>query len=548
MTIKLKLSIVTLALAGLIVLMFLATWIVTSKQKDDGLVINLAGRQRMLTQKMTKEMLEFVKIKNETDTADEKLANQVRLTMKIFETTLSALKESGPAPTTLSFSGANRHCPRAEEPAYSQLAVVESLWSAFRLRMNRILENSTPVQGDLNWVLANNTKLLKEMNTAVVMMQKQSESKISLLITLQIIAIVLGVVLSLLAGKIVLGIVRRLNKVVDVARNMGNGDFSKRAKAMENNELGVILRELDEAMEKISVTLKALQKKSGGLSGSSAQLEEMSGTLRDNAQNMLEMANSVASASEEMSVNMNSVSTAVNQAGSNIKIISDSTKELSSTVDEIAGNTEKARSATMEAVDSVSLASKKVAALGSSADEIGNVIQTIEEIAEQTKLLALNATIEAARAGEAGKGFAVVANEVKELAAQTNSATEDIRLKIEAMQASTDGTITEINKITHVIENVNEVVNTIASAVEEQSITTRDIAGNIGQTTEATAEVTENVSQAAEVSGMISGDVIKVNQASEELTDISRELVKNAAALSSLSSEINEMVQIFKLK
>ena len=87
-----------------------------------------------------------------------------------------------------------------------------------------------------------------------------------------------------------------------------------------------------------------------------------------------------------------------------------------------------------EAAQLVQNTNQEISQLGRTADGIGQVIEVIQDIAEQTKLLALNATIEAARAGDAGKGFAVVATEVKELARQTAEATDDIRQRVEGIQ------------------------------------------------------------------------------------------------------------------
>ncbi|WP_245293399.1 methyl-accepting chemotaxis protein, partial [Methylobacterium sp. CCH5-D2] len=99
----------------------------------------------------------------------------------------------------------------------------------------------------------------------------------------------------------------------------------------------------------------------------------------------------------------------------------------------------------------------------------------ISQIAGQTNLLALNATIEAARAGEAGRGFAVVAAEVKELAAQTARATEEISTQIGRIQGSTDQAVGAIGGITGRIRDLSGVANAIAAAVEEQGAATQEI-------------------------------------------------------------------------
>ena len=151
--------------------------------------------------------------------------------------------------------------------------------------------------------------------------------------------------------------------------------------------------------------------------------------------------------------------------------------------------------------------------LGAAADEIGKVIEVIQDIAEQTNLRALNATIEAARAGEAGKGFAVVATEVKELAKQTASATDDIRRRIEGIQNSTGESVRAIGEISEVIKNVNEVSRTIASAVEEQSITTREIAQNVAQTTTAAEAVSRGVAESASACQEVTRNISQVDQA-----------------------------------
>jgi PAS domain S-box-containing protein len=229
------------------------------------------------------------------------------------------------------------------------------------------------------------------------------------------------------------------------------------------------------------------------------------------SENVSKQTSSAASATKGLTETMGSVASATEQSQANLVTVASVTEELTATVAEIARNAEQASDVAGNAVSSVESASEKVDELGLAAGEISQVIETIMEIAEQTKLLALNATIEAARAGEAGKGFAVVASEIKELAQQTNKATRDIREKIEAIQRATTGTISEIGAISKVIHEVNEFASTIATATEEQSITTLDIAGNISMATEGLSSVVSNINQVAEMTVEVSSNVAAAN-------------------------------------
>src|ERR1700675_2171495 len=123
-------------------------------------------------------------------------------------------------------------------------------------------------------------------------------------------------------------------------------------------------------------------------------------------------------------------------------------------------------------------ASLNVGRLRESSAAIGNVVNLIAQIARQTTLLALNSTIEAARAGDAGRGFAVVATEVKALAVQTQSATEEISKKIDALQKDAAGSVDAVHRISQAIEAIRPVFANVNGAVAEQNQTTGEMSDN----------------------------------------------------------------------
>ncbi|HAM48781.1 MAG TPA: hypothetical protein DCO73_13695, partial [Alphaproteobacteria bacterium] len=178
---------------------------------------------------------------------------------------------------------------------------------------------------------------------------------------------------------------------------------------------------------------------------------------------------------------------------SNIATVAAATEELSASEREISTQVAHSAGVAREAVARSREAGNAMAVLDRAGLQIGEVAKLISEIASQTNLLALNATIEAARAGEAGKGFAVVAGEVKNLAAQTARATDEISGNITAIQAATKEAVAAIGEIDTTIGQLDESSTAIAAAVEQQTAATGEIARNIDAGSRGTAEVTQNV-------------------------------------------------------
>jgi methyl-accepting chemotaxis protein len=164
-----------------------------------------------------------------------------------------------------------------------------------------------------------------------------------------------------------------------------------------------------------------------------------------------------------------------------------------------------------QAVKVTELTTSRVTGLTVAAQEIGQVLTMITEIASRTNLLALNATIEAARAGDAGKGFTVVAQEVKSLAHQTATATDHIARQVADIRAATAEAVEAIGGICDTIANINEVSASISAAVEEQGAATAEIVRSIEQAAGGTQEVSANIAdvqQVANDTGAASGQVL----------------------------------------
>ncbi len=218
--------------------------------------------------------------------------------------------------------------------------------------------------------------------------------------------------------------------------------------------------------------------------GVMSEFEAAASSMRAAALRMAEVANQTQARADSTAHQSDS-------ATENLAAVAAAVEELSATVGEISRQVAQAAAVATEAVQETRTSDERMLALTRSADRIGDVLSVISDVAGRTNLLALNATIEAARAGEAGKGFAVVASEVKNLAAQTAKATEDVSAQITAMRQAAGEAATVMHGIATTITRINEATGTIAAAVEEQGAATREITERLQNVTVATAGVSE---------------------------------------------------------
>lgn len=360
-----------------------------------------------------------------------------------------------------------------------------------------------------------------------------------------IVAVVLGGMSAFLAIRAVLVPIRRVTAgLKDIAE--GEGDLTVRLDIDSEDEVGMLAHWFNLFIENMDHMVKDIAANADRLGSSSGNLLKIAGHMAEGAKQMSERSNNVAAATEEMSTNMNSVAAASEQAAVNMDSVSGSADEMTGRIEEIANMAETAMNISQKAVSRANATTSQVDDLGNAASDIGKVTETITEISEQTNLLALNATIEAARAGEAGKGFAVVANEIKELAKQTADATSDIRNRIEGIQISTGKTVTEIEQITKVIDEVNEIVTKISGDIREQFEVTSGIARNVVEASRGIQEVNHNVAQSSAVSTNIAEDIHQVSAESGEMFNSSSTIRQSARDLLNMSEQLNGLVSRFK--
>ena len=343
-----------------------------------------------------------------------------------------------------------------------------------------------------------------------------------------LLAIAFGIGLSVAVAR---RIAKPVAELQQVAHRLAAGDLSCSIRSGGKDEVGQLASSMEAMKHGWTAIVDDLRTGVGTLARVDADLGPVSAGLQQGALLARQRAGGVVSATSGLETILGRAHRSVSNTVGDMTTVAAAAEEMSAAIGEVTRHAEEARRVATEAGRQGVGASARIDALGRAVGEIGQVSQLIQNVSTQTRLLAMNATIEAARAGEAGRGFAVVAGEVKNLALQTQGATEQIVGRISQIETSVRETISEVGGVVSTVELIRSAIDSIAASMEQQSATTREIAQRAAEVSKQARELEGAVQEGESASREIARQMVDVDALSAELAASGDGVAKGADLL-----------------
>jgi methyl-accepting chemotaxis protein len=355
---------------------------------------------------------------------------------------------------------------------------------------------------------------------------KNEYDRVSLLTT-SIYALSIGAVIAGLALSVVIGllIARSVSRGVTVlgqtAARLAKGDLTARAEVNSKDELGEVAAAFNHMAGDFASLIGELHQSANQVAGAAATLSNTSDRVSEVSKAQVENAGSAANSIEDL----NAAVKVIAQRAEGAVTAADEANAMSDHGQRVVAG---AVQGIQQVASTVSQAAALITALGQRSKEIGQIIQVINDIAEQTNLLALNAAIEAARAGEQGRGFAVVADEVRNLAGRTAGATAEISSMIKTIQSETGSAVSAMENGSRQVEGGVEQANQAMQALQQINVSVKrvvemiqGIAAATRSQSQATDTITIRVEKISEMAKDNSLHIDRTTQASHDLHELS---------------------------
>ncbi len=325
----------------------------------------------------------------------------------------------------------------------------------------------------------------------------------------------------------------RIQRATAALEKLAAKDLTAALRVSASDEIGRLGDALNTSVAVLREVIESVGKGAETLSSATNQMSARAVESAANANTQSSKTNQIAAAAQEMTVTIGEISQNAENAAR--------ASRLSAETADQGGAVMQAAAETMERIASATTSvSEKMTSLAARSEEIGKVVNVIQEISEQTNLLALNAAIEAARAGEHGRGFAVVAGEVRRLAERTKSATEEIAGTIRSIQEETRATLEVMDSSRASVETGLEETSRARKSLEAIIDSSKEVEQQINMIATAATEQTS-------ASGEISESAGHISQIATESAHTAEEAVEALKNLASLAGDLDGMIRQFRL-
>ncbi len=328
-------------------------------------------------------------------------------------------------------------------------------------------------------------------------------------------------------------VVAPLNESSEVLSFMAKGDFTRKISGEYQGYYQTIKNNINKVIDSLNSALLNVSESASAVASSSTQISSSSEEMAAGAQEQTAQASEVATAVEEMTHTILENTKSASLAAETAKNAGLKAQEGG----EVVEDTIKGMFRISEVVQK---AATTVQALGTSSDQIGEIIQVIEDIADQTNLLALNAAIEAARAGEQGRGFSVVADEVRKLAEKTTKATKEIAGMIKQIQKDSEDAVYSIKDGTTEVENGKVLANKAGDVLKE-------IINNAEKVTNVSMQVAEASEVQAGAAEQITRHIESISNVTQETASGIHQIASASEDLSRLTVNLQDLINKFKI-
>lgn len=368
-----------------------------------------------------------------------------------------------------------------------------------------------------------------------------------------------------IVGVLVMVFVRRfIEPIVTMqvlATRVAQGDLTQKAEITSKDEIGLLAQGFNVMLSNLKELIGQVQENAERVAAAS---DELNATAEQSAQ----AANQVAVSIAEVAIGgekqsqvvldtttvVDHMSAGIRQAAINIQAVFEQSEQAAKTATEGGKSVVYAVKQMQELEETVGNSAQVVTQLGEQSKEIGQIVDTISDIARQTNLLALNAAIEAARAGEQGRGFAVVAEEVRKLAEQSQGATEQIAHLISEIQRKTDQAVLAMDEGTRGVKTGTESVNQAGQAFYEIVGLVTRLADQVGEISQAIQQLDGGsqhivlaVKEIDQLTHAAVGEAQTVSAATEEQSASMEEIASSSENLANMAHELQVAIRKFRI-